>query len=215
MNWDKIKSWTWVGAISVGLGVVITKFFDVLSALLGPETALHIVHIIVKIIIILGVAIGSIIVSWVVTEIFKRAKYPEPKGVKTKLPDGTEVVLQPAWKDVKGRLWMCGITWNIVVNGGFLMVLYLPLELTRHMLVVLGGILIWSVVVGGAGIAAYDIFVHKLYHKVMRILFPTKYVRIVQPDGSVTFEERPADVPSDPDNEKTVVIDRTKPPAQE
>lgn len=205
MDWKKWSIWA---VVSAGLGVVVTKFFDVLAALVGPESALYIVDKLVQFFVIILVAIASIIVSWVVTEVFKRAKYPEPSGV---MSEDKKTVLQPSWKALKGRLWLCSITWNFIVNGGFLIVRYQPFVLDRNAFETLGAILIWTAVVCGIGIASYDIFVRKLYHKIMRQLFPTKYVKITKPDGTVTFEERPADQPSDPASEKTMLPDRTQP----
>lgn len=186
MNW---KQWSVWGAVGAGLALLATKFFDVLAALLGPELALKIVDFIFNVIIILGIAVASIIVSWVVTEVFKRIRWENPDE----------------WRENKGRLWLCSITWNFVVNGGALVVRYQPFEMTRNALEIAFFIGIWTTVVCGIGIAAYDVFVNRLWHRLLRHFFPTKLVRT--PKGVV---ERDADVPSDPQSEKTIVIDRNE-----
>lgn len=192
MNWDAVKGWAWVGAASVGLGVLITKFFDVLSAMLGPEVALKVVHVVAVVVISLLVAVASIIASWVITEVIKRVKWKNPED----------------WKLNKGRIWLCSITWNAIINGGFLLVMYQPLELSRHALIVLGAILVWTAVVCGVGLAAYDVFVVRLWHVLLLRLFPTKYVKLA--DGRVV--KRPLDEPTNYDaGEKTQLPDTTIP----
>lgn len=190
MNWDTIKSWGWVAAISAGLAVLITKFFDVLSALLGPEVAVYIVWVIKELVVILLVAMGSIIFSWVVTEVFKRIKWPD----------------QSEWTRQKGRLWLCSITWNFAINGGLIALRYQPIEVSRHALTLLAYNFVWTAVVAGIGIAAYDVFVRRAWHRILRHFFPTKWV--MTQDGKK--EERPVDEPST-ENEKTIVLDRTEP----
>lgn len=217
---DPIRKLTPWAAFVGGLGLLVWAFFDQLKILLDLDATRLVLRWAWELTVILLAALASIVVSWVVTEVFKRWKYPEPEGVYEEMPDGAKITRQPSWKDVKGRLWMCSITWNFVVNGGVLVVRYMAaptviliaewssmqwsarIEMMIALLEAFIYILIWTAVVCGIGLASYDVFVRKMWHRLMLYWFPMKYVQLAS--GRVV--KRPEDQPSDEEaGERTVL----------
>lgn len=181
MNWKKWSIW---GVVGTGMGLVIAKYFEQLRDLVTPEVAVRGVLGAWELLIVLLIAVGSIIVSWVITEFFKRVKYPNPDD----------------WAPNKGRLWVCSVVWNVVINNGVLTLRYQDFDLTRAALEMAVYMMVWTLFVAGVGIAAYDPMVKRVWPRIIRAIAPTKWVRTKDD----VIEERPADQPS-VEGEKTLM----------
>ena len=187
------RALTWLAALSGAASLVIWKAGDVLAALFTPEIATLIVYNIVQLAAVLIVALASIGIGWTTTYLFR-----------TLMLDPDPVT---GWKPHTRRLMLCSFTWTTATNFLLLLLRYESGNGTaRDVITHLAYNFVWTIVVGGISIVTYDIVVKRLYPKMVRSFFPTKFVQT--PTGT---EERPVDEPSDPTTERTIVIDRTEP----
>jgi hypothetical protein len=186
------RALTWLAALSGAASLVIWKAGDVLAALFTPEVATLIVQNVVQLVVILLIAIASIGIGWTTTYLF-RTLWLDPHPTL-------------GWKPHTRRLMLCSFTWTTGTNFLLLLLRYETGHGTaRDIITHIAYNFVWTVVVGGISIVTYDVVVKRLYPKMMRHFFPSKFVQT--PAG---VEERPADEPSAP-GEKTILLDRTEP----
>jgi hypothetical protein len=190
------RALTWLAALSGAASLVIWKAGDVLSALFTPEVATLIVTNVFQLTVILLIALASIGVGWTTAYLFR---------VMMLTPHPTE-----GWKPHTQRLMMCSFTWTAGTNFLLLLLRYETGHGTaKDIITHLAYNFVWTVVVGGISILAYDVVVKRLYPRLIRHFFPSKFVQT--PSGVV---ERDADVPSDPTTEKTIMMDREPEPSE-
>lgn len=196
------RALTWLAALSGAASLVIWKAGDVLSALFTPEVATLIVTNLFQLSVIILIALASIGIGWTTTFLF-RSLFLDPVPVLDK--DGKPTG-EMTWQPHTRRLMLCSFTWTTGTNFLLLLLRYETGHGTaRDIITHLAYNFVWTIVVGGISIVTYDIVVKRLYPKMIRHFFPTKFVQT--PTGTV---ERDADEPSAPD-EKTVMADRTQP----
>ena len=187
------RALTWLAALSGAASLVIWKAGDVLADLFTPAIASLIVYNAVQLVAVIAIAIASIGIGWTTAYLF-RTVWLDPDPVL-------------GWKPHTRRLMLCSFTWTTVTNFGLLLLRFETGNgVARDIITDVAYNFVWTIVVGGISIVTYDIVVKRLYPKMVRSFFPTKFVQT--PTGT---EERPVDEPSDPTTERTIVIDRTEP----
>lgn len=191
------RALTWAAALSGAAALVIWKAGDVLALMFTPEVAAVIIRYLLEGIVMLLVGFAAIAVGWTTTRLFRDLML---------IPDVDDKTGKKKWEVHTRRLMLCSFVWTFLTCFAALSLRYLHDAPARQVLERLLYIFIGAIVVSGISIPAYDIIVKRAWPKFLRHFFPTKFVQT--PNG---VDERPADEPSDPTTEKTIVLDRTQP----